>query len=343
MFRHIASRVRRNPFSLACRILAAAILLASVSARAGEITIYSGRSKNLVQPILDSFQQHTGIRVNVRYGGTSEMAATLLEEGRNSPADVFFSQDAGALGAVAAEGLLAKLPEEVLARVPERLRSRDGFWVGTSGRIRVLAYSTKLKESELPSSVLELTAPGWKGRVGWAPANGSFQAFVTAMRVKLGEDRAREWLKAMKAVSPKAYPNNSSIVAALGQGEIEVGLVNHYYLLNFLREKGEDFPVRNHYLKGGDVGGMMNVAGVGILSRSKDPASARSFVEYLLSPEVQSKFVEGADNEYPLVEGVPVDSKLPPLASLELPEIDLGSVNDLRGTLEMLQDLGILE
>lgn len=323
-------------------ILALAASPASLFAQ--ELTVYSGRSKNLVQPVIDAFEKESGAKVAVRYGGTAELAATILEEGKNSPADVFFAQDAGALGAIAVEGLFRELPEATLAKVSPKFRSPKGLWIGTSGRARVVAYSTKtLKESDLPESVQGFTAPEWKGRIGWAPGNGSFQAFVTALRVKLGDDGAAKWLKAIHANEPKVYPNNSSIVAAIGAGEVEVGFVNHYYLLNFLKEKGPDFPVRNYHPKGGDVGAMLNVAGVGILKTSKRAETAEKFVEFLLRPDVQKNFVEGEDKEYPLVEGVEPAPDMIPLSAIDAPDIDLGDLSDLKGTLAMLQDLGILE
>lgn len=309
-----------------------------------EITIYSGRSKNLVGPIMEAFEKETGIKVNARYGGTSELAATLLEEGKNSPADIFFAQDAGALGAIMAEGLFRKLPDSILNQVPKKFRSDKGMWVGTSGRARVVAYSTiRVKESDLPASVLSFTDPKWKGRLGWAPSNGSFQAFITAMRVKLGQDAARNWLKGIIKNEPKVYPNNSAIVGAIGAGEIDAGFVNHYYLLNFLKEKGPDFPVKNYYPKGHDLGAMLNVAGVGILNTAKNPTGAEKFINYLLDAKVQKTFVLGEDREYPMAAGVEIDPQQKPLNEIETPDIDLSSIGDLKGTLALLQEVGALE
>src|SRR5690606_26622021 len=191
------------------------------------ITVYSGRSEALVGPALEKFQQETGARLRVRYGETAELAALLLEERDRTPASVFFAQDAGALGALARESRLATLPDPVLTRVDPRFRSPRGEWVGVTGRARTLDYNTgKLTEAELPASVLELTDPKWRGRIGWAPTNGSFQAFVTAMRVQLGEDRAEKWLRDILANKPQEYPKNSEIVRAVGAGEVDVGLVN---------------------------------------------------------------------------------------------------------------------
>ena len=166
----------------------------------GTVTLYSGRNEDLVQPVLDAFTDETGIEVEVRYADTAAMAAQILEEGDNSPAEAFLAQDAGALGAVAKEGRLLELPQETLDLVPETYRSQDGDWVGLTGRARVLVYNKDaVAEDELPSSVQELTEDEWAGRVGIAPTNASFQSFVTAMRVQEGDDTARQWLTDMAA------------------------------------------------------------------------------------------------------------------------------------------------
>ena len=238
---------------LSIGVLAVAAAVALLAAGCGddderELTIYSGRSPDLVGPLLQRFAEETGINVKVRYGGTAQLAALLIEEGEQSPADIYIAQDAGALGAVQAAGLFADLDDDVLDLVPSAYRSREGQWVGLSGRARVLIYNTDvLDPSELPTSILELTDPKWRGRVAWAPANGSFQAWVTALRVGEGEEAARAWLEGMKANDAAEFPNNVSIVAAVGRGEVDVGLVNHYYLHRFLAEEGEGFPARNYH------------------------------------------------------------------------------------------------
>lgn len=315
---------------------------AAPSGNGTTITIYSGRTEALVGPLLDEFAKTSGISIRVRYGDTAQMAATILEEGDNSPADVFFAQDAGALGALSQAGRLATLPDSLLNKVDSRFRSPKGEWVGVSGRARVFAYNTReLSEGALPASVWELTDPKWKGKVGWAPTNGSFQAFVTAMRVVEGDAKAREWLQAMKRNEPKVYPNNISIVDAVGRGEVALGLVNHYYLYNFLRERGQEFPVRNYHPRAGGVDAMINVAGVGVLTSSKAPDAARRFAEFLLSRAAQQYFTEQTF-EYPLVDGVAPPQGAPALSSIKAPHVDLSNLADLQGTLRLLQEVGVL-
>jgi iron(III) transport system substrate-binding protein len=306
------------------------------------LVIYSGRSEKLVGPLIEQFSAATGIKASVRYGDTAEMAALILEEGDNSPADVFYGQDAGALGALAAEGRLAPLPAALIEPVDSRFRSADNLWVGTSGRARVVVYnSTAVQEADLPTSIDGFTDPAWRGRVGWAPTNGSFQAFVTAYRVAEGEDAARSWLEGMLANEPKVYEGNSAIVQAVAAGEVDVGFVNHYYVWSFIAEQGEAFPARNHYLSGGDVGALINVAGVGVLNTSRRTQAAEAFVAYLLSAEAQQYFSDST-YEYPVVAGISANPALVPLADIEAPEIDLNDLSDLAGTLELLQDTGVL-
>ena len=307
----------------------------------GPVTVYSGRSEELVGPLLEQFTDATGIEVEARYGDTAEMANLILTEGDNSPADVFFAQDAGALGAVAERGLLTALPAETLEHVDSRFASPSGEWVGVSGRARVVAYNTEtLSEADLPDSIFEFTEPEWEGRIGWAPTNGSFQSFVTALRVIEGEDRAREWLEGIQANDPNVYEGNNPALDAVIAGEVDVAFINHYYLMQRLAEE-PDAPAANYFLTDGDPGALVNVAGAGILDSSENQEAARQFVEFLLSPEAQEYFASET-KEYPLIEGMEPDPELPPLEEIGTPEIDLSDLSDLEGTLELLQEVGIL-
>lgn len=327
-------------------LLLAVVVSACGDSSPGEITLYSGRAENLVGPIIERFEKETGIDVKVRYGGTAELAATILEEGKNSPADIFWAQDAGALGAVAKQGRLSTLPNATLNKVEARFRSPKGEWVGVTGRGRVLVYNTtKLKPEELPDSVYGLTDAKWKGRVGWAPSNGSFQAFVTAMRVLDGEAKTKKWLEDMKANNAKAYTSNTTAMNAVASGEIDVALNNHYYLYTALKDKGPSFAARNYYFRSGDAGAMINVAGVGVLNSSKNQSAAKRFVDYLLAKDAQTYFSGDTPSdafEYPLVAGIQLNPELPPLTQLKTPNLDLGSIDDLQGTLKLLRDVGLL-
>jgi iron(III) transport system substrate-binding protein len=311
------------------------------------LVIYSGRRESLVEPIIDQFRQATGIDVDVRYGGTAELAGVLLEEGANSPADLFYAQDPGGLGAVQAAGLLAQLPEETLALVPARFASPTGEWIGISGRARTVVYNTDAisdPATDLPDDLWGFTAPEWEGRLGWAPTNGSFQAMVTAMRALWGDERTGEWLLAIQTNDPAVYDSNTPIVAAVGSGEIDAGFVNHYYLYRFLAEDGQDFGARNYFLPGGGPGSLIMVSGAGILESAANPDNAQRFIDFLLSVPGQQYFA-AQTVEYPLVDGVTTADGLPPLAELDevAVDIDLAQLADLAGTQEMLLDLGIID
>lgn len=308
-----------------------------------ELVVYSGRSKGLVHPIIKQFEKETGITVKVRYGNTAQLAVALLEEGEKSPADLFWAQDAGALGAVSKQGLFQALPESVLSNVPEGFRNGEGTWIATSGRARVVAYAPeRVAAEELPNSIFDLTDAKWKGRVGWAPQNASFQAFVTAMRVLEGEEKTGKWLRDMKANGAKSYPKNTPIIRGLASGEIDLGLPNHYYLMRF-KKSDSGFPVEQAFFGAGDAGNLVNVAGIGILKSSSYADEVSSFVQYLLSPKVQQFFVSEVF-EYPVTDAViPSEKLLPPDELLKLtPKINLEKLDDLEGTLKLLREADIL-
>ena len=331
---------------LAVLLLSFGMLSAPIMAQESEtLTIYSGRSESLIGPLLEQFTEDTGIAAEILYGGTSAVANQILTEGENSPADVFIAQDGGALGALAAEDMLRTLPEDILARVAvPAFVSPDGVWAGLSGRARALVYSPELLEAnelELPQSILDLTAADWTGMVGWAPANASFVSNVTAMRVLLGDEAAAQWLADMIANGVHSYPKNTPIVQAVIDGEIAVGLVNHYYLFRFLAED-PDITAALHFFPGGDVGSLVNVAGAAILKTSDQPELALTLLEYLLSDSAQEYFA-AETYEYPLVESVEPSVDLPALADIEAPEIDLSDLDDLQGTVDMIEDSGALD
>ncbi|MFO7680429.1 MAG: iron ABC transporter substrate-binding protein [Chloroflexota bacterium] len=320
---------------------------AEIAAEAGSLVIYSGRADSLVQPIIDQFAAATGIDVSVRYGSTAEMASVLLEEGSNSPADLFFAQDPGGLGALQNAAMLAPLSPEILAKVPARFASETGDWVGISGRARTVVYNPNVitdPAAQLPADMWGFIEPEWNGRLGWAPGNGSFQAMVTAMRSIWGEDKTREWLQGIQANNPVVYSNNTPIVAGVAAGEVDAGFVNHYYLYRFLTEEGENFAARNYFLPGGGPGSLIMVSGAGILKTAENAPNAQKFIEFLLSAQGQQYFADETF-EYPVTDGVTTTADLPPLSDLDAvaANISLADLADLQGTQDMLLDLGIIE
>ena len=322
-------------------LAAATMILTACSGDDADLVLYSGRGESLVQPAIDQFEEETGLTVEVRYGSTAEMAAQLLEEGGDTDADVFFGQDAGALGALGKAGMLAELPSEYLDRVDPAYQAADGTWVGTSGRARVLVYdSERLTEDDLPDSVLDLNAPEWNGRVAIAPGNASYQAFVTAMRVMLGDDAAQEWLESMVANDFESFDNNILILDAVEDGLAEVGLINHYYWYRLVDEEGIDAMTSRLKFLPGDIGGIVNVAGVGVIDTSERTDAAQQFVDYMLSEHAQTYFAEET-KEYPLIEGVAVVAELPQIDDLDPPALDLSDLDTLEETLEMIEDSGM--
>lgn len=306
------------------------------------LVVYSGRNQDLVGELLERYRKESGTELEIRYSDSADLAATLLEEGDNSPADVFFSQDAGALGALQKAGRLAPLPAATLDEVDPRYRSDQGAWVGLSARARVIAYDKReLKERDLPRSVLDLTGDEWKGRVGWAPTNPSFESFVTALRELRGEDEARAWLEGMVANDTKAFKNNIAVRDAIANGEVDVGLINHYYVAEAVAAEGEDYPVGVFFPPGGDPGALVNVAGGAVLKSSERQAQAQELLRWLLGRTAQEYFA-GKTKEYPIAAGVRPDPALEPLERIEQPDIDLSDLDGLQESVELIRDSGAL-
>ena len=317
-------------------VLALSLALGACSSSGDDaITLYSGRSEDLVQPLIDQFSEESGISVAVKYAGSADLAATITEEGGNSPADVFFAQDPASLGTVALAGLFAELDTELLATVPNRFSDTGGTWIGTSGRARVVVYdSSVIDPAELPATEDGFTDTAWNGLVGIAPTNGSFLAFVSAKILTDGEQETLTWLEGMADNNSPTFPKNSPIVAAVNDGQIPTGLVNHYYLLRALAED-PSAPGANHFFTEPTAGGLVMPAGAGILASSGNKEAAQQFIEFLVSETAQTYFATETF-EYPLVPGVPANELLPPLESIPTLDIDL---SELASVLDKATDL----
>jgi iron(III) transport system substrate-binding protein len=310
----------------------------------GSLTVYSGREEEFVAPLFERFETDSGVRVDVRYGDSAELAATIVEEGDASPADVFFSQDAGSLGAVAEAGLFSEIDPEILGRVEDRFRSPEGLWVGTSGRGRVAVYNTEaLDASELPASILDFADPRWEGRIGLPPTNSSFQAHVAAMMLTIGEGPTRDWLEGLMANGVRFYEDNAATTRAVATGEIEVGLVNHYYKFEVEAEDGS-LPIANHYFESGDPGSFVNTAGVGILASAEHAEAARTFVDYATGEAGQS-WVATDTWEYPVAPGHEPSVDILAISRFVGPEsqVDLSDLGPaLPGALQLLAEVGMV-
>lgn len=305
------------------------------------LVVYSGRDEELVAPLIELFEESSGIDVEVRYAGTTELAAQILEEGDKTPAQVFLSQDAGALGALTEAGLFTTLNPEVTERVAAEYTSSDGSWVGLTGRARVVAYdSEKYSAEQVPGDVFELLEPQWEGKVAIAPSNASFQAFVTALRVSEGEERATEWLDGMVANGAQIFAKNGEILEAVNTGAVDLGLINHYY---WARSEQDPSTLRAQLVFGdaGSVSALVNVTGAGILKGAAESTAAAQFVEFLVSDEAQTYFLEETF-EYPLVAGLPSPEGVPALDELGGPDIDLSELSSLDETIALITAAGLL-
>ncbi|MDG5766167.1 iron ABC transporter substrate-binding protein [Balneolales bacterium ANBcel1] len=338
-----ANNMVRKLLSTKILLLAAVLLVVPALLPAQSLTIYSGRSKALVEPLIQKFEQEHGVRVNVRYGGSTQLAVALLEEGRRTPADIFWAQDAGALGAVHRGEMFQQLPEELLNLLPEQLHNSRGTWLATSGRARVMAYSSaRVDTAALPNSVFGLTDDRWQNRVGWAPSNGSFQSFLTSMRLLEGDETTLQWLRDMRDNGAQSYINNSALLQAIAAGEIDIALTNHYYLFRF-RESNPRFPVDQTYFAPNDPGNLVNVAGIGILNTASNRETALAFIHFLLEVENQ-QWVTDEVFEYPVredISAVPGQTTLQDIRELS-PVLDLDELSDLNQTLNLLRRAGLL-
>ncbi|MCX7620981.1 MAG: iron ABC transporter substrate-binding protein [Acidimicrobiales bacterium] len=326
--------------------LAVVLLLASfgVGCSSGsreKVVVYSGRSTELIKPVLDLFAKETGISVEFKQADTADLALTIEQEGDRSPADVFISQTPGATSYLASKGLLRTLPNSILERVEPENRSANGEWVGLSARIRVLVYNTELVDpATLPRSVFDLTDPQYRGKLGVAPTNGSFQDFVSAMRVEHGDDVTRSWLEGIEANQPRTYANNNAIVDAVGRGEVPMGLANHYYLL---RAKKEDpgIPAENYFFPDRDVGSVRIVSAAAVLKSAKNPSAAERLVQFLLSEQTQRYFADET-LEYPLVQGVEPAPGVPPIGSIPVNRVDFDELGArFNETVALIKESGL--
>lgn len=317
-------------------VVAVTLLATACTGAEEETTLYSGRNEELVQPILDDFSE-SDAPVSVRYGDSAELALRIEEEGDPSTADSFYSQSPGAVAFLADRDLLAELPDDVVAAVPEEFRSDAGNWVGITGRQRVLVYNTELVDpATLPESVLDVTDMATD--VAIAPANGSFQDFVTALRTEIGDEQAGQWLEAM--VDAPAYASNSAIVEAVSRGEVPMGLVNHYYAYRFL-EEDPDLPIANHVFAEGDIGSIVIPSTMSITAAAADDQQAIDLVAFLLSDEAQTYFATET-KEYPLVEGVEPSPDIPPLDPAQAQAVDIDALGaGLSDTLDLIRAAGL--
>ncbi len=301
----------------------------------GELTLYSGRNEFLVGRLIDHLNSvYDDFNVTPRYGGATDLVNTILNEGSGTPADVFFSVNAGALGVLADEGRTRSLPGNVLG--PVRAEFQTDEWVGTSGRARTVPYNTDAySESEMPTDILAYE--DFDGDLGWAPTYGSCQAFITAMRMLRGESRTEEWVKNVVDSGISAYADEFAACQAVAEGEIDAAFANHYYIQRVL-DSDPDASIATAFTEG-DAGSVFNVAGAAVVDEAADPALAENFIRHLLSAEAQ-EFFAVETFEYPMIPEVKPVGALPTIDELNVPDLDLTQLSDLEPTVDLMRAAG---
>ncbi|MGJ6980344.1 iron ABC transporter substrate-binding protein [Aestuariimicrobium soli] len=314
----------------------------SGAAAGGTLTVYNAQHESLTQEWIDGFTKATGIKVEVRQGSDTEMANQLVAEGDKSPADVFLTENSPAMTIVENAGLFAPVNDEILSQVPEQYRPTTGAWTGIAARSTVFVYNTdKLNESTLPTSIMDLAKPEWKGRWAASPSGADFQAIVSAILQLKGEDETLAWLKAMKQNST-AIKGNSAVMKAVNAGEFEGGVIYHYYYFGDQAKGGQNSAKVNlHYFGNSDPGAFVSVSGGGVLKSSKNADAAQQFLAHITAKAGQTVLKDGTSFEYPVASEVAANAKLKPLSELGAPKIDPATLNSPK-VVELMQSAGLL-
>lgn len=307
------------------------------------ITLYNGQHEQTTAALVAAFEKQTGIKVNVRSGDEAELGNQILQEGSSSPADVFYTENTPVLEELREHGLLAPVAPATLAAVPSHYDSAQGDWVGVSARVSVLVYNTsQISPARLPSSILELAEPKWKGKVGFAPSETDFQPLITSIVKHDGLAAAEKWLKGLQANS-RLYPDNETVVAQVNNGESAVGLINHYYWFRLRAEVSAGaMHSALHYYAAGDPGDLVNVSGAAVLKSSSHQAAAQKFLAFLVSHSGQETIAHSHSYEYPLRPGVSPASGLRPFAQIEPTPLTPAELGDGSQALALEQKLGLL-
>ncbi|MFC5277442.1 extracellular solute-binding protein [Halorubrum rubrum] len=311
--------------------------MAEMPELSGELTVYSGRGEFLVGELVGYIDDlYDDLELTVRYGGSTDLVNQIANEGQGSPADVFYSVNSGALGALADAGRTQALPSDVAEKVRSEFRTEQ--WVGTSGRARTVPYNTdEYDESDVPDDVMAYPEE-FDGDLGWAPSYGSCQAFVTAMRLLEGEEETLEWLEAMVESGATAYPDEFRTCQEIADGAIDAAFTNHYYIQRVL-DGNPNAPIATAFTEG-DAGAMFNVAGAAVVDTASDADLASNFVRHLLSAEAQDYFARSTF-EYPLIPEVEPIGDLPTIDELDVPDIDLTKLSDLEPTIDLMREAGV--
>lgn len=315
---------------------------ASAGAGNGEITVYNAQHESLTKEWIDGFTAETGIKVTMRQGSDTELSNQIIQEGAASPADVFLTENSPAMTQVENADLFADVDEDTIAQVPEEFRPSTGKWTGIAARSTVLVYDkNKLTEDQLPTSMLDLANPEWKGKWAASPSGADFQAIVSALLELKGEAATEEWLKGMKE-NFTAYKGNSTAMKAVNAGEVDAALIYHYYYYGDQAKTGENSNnVTPHYFKNQDPGAFVSVSGGGVLKTSKNQEAAQEFLKYVTGKKGQEILKDGTSFEYAIASDVPANEKLVPIAELQAPTVDPAKLNSEKVT-ELMTSAGLL-
>ncbi|MGR6965223.1 iron ABC transporter substrate-binding protein [Geodermatophilus sp. URMC 61] len=306
------------------------------------LTVYSAQHESLVRTMLEGFTDETGIALEFRDANDAELANQIVQEGDASPADVFLTENSPSIDVLDRDGLLAPLDQATLDQVGAQYRPSSGNWTGFAARSTVLVYNpAQLPQDQLPASILDLANPEWQGRIGIAAGGADFQAIVAGVLALRGEEATRAWLEGLQR-NANVYPSNSAVMVAADEGEIDAGVMYHYYFYRDRAENGlKSDDAELHFFRNSDPGAFLSVSGAGVLASSDQPEEAQQLVAYLTSPEAQQRLAESTALEYAVGNGVPSAQALPPLGELQAPQVDPGSLDQQRVT-ELMQDVGLL-
>ncbi|RWL79670.1 MAG: iron ABC transporter substrate-binding protein [Mesorhizobium sp.] len=306
------------------------------------IVVYNAQHESLAKEWAAGFTKETGIKVTLRNGGDSDFSNQIVAEGAASPADVFLTENSPAMAMVEAAGLFAPVDAGTLAQVPQQYQPSSGKWVGVAARSTVFAYNKdKLKEDQLPKSLLDLADPSWKGRWAASPSGADFQAIVSALLQLKGEAATADWLKAMKE-NFTAYKGNSTVMKAVNAGEIDGGVIYHYYWFGDQAKTGENSKnVGLHYFKNQDPGAFVSVSGGGVLASSKHQKEAQAFLKWVTGNGGQDVLKTGTSYEYAVGKDAQSNPKLVPLADLQAPKIDPATLNSKK-VIDLMTQAGLL-
>jgi len=306
------------------------------------ITVYNAQHESLTKAETDAFTAQTGIKVTLRNGDDSEMSNQIVQEGAASPADVFLTENSPGMTLVDSKGLFAKVDQATRDQVPAQYTAGDGAWVGWAARSTVLPYNpTKLTPQQLPASIMDLAQPQWKGKIGISPSGADFQAIVSAVVQLKGDDAALGWLKGLKA-NAKLYQGNTSVMKAVNSGEIEAGVIYHYYWFGDQAESGANSQnVQLKYFKNQDPGAFVSVSGAGVLKSSKHQEAAQKLVAFLTSQKGQQILSDSDAFEYSIASGVAANPKLVPLAELNPPKVDVSALNGPK-VVDLMRQSGLI-